>query len=122
MNIYLTKDVNSGNEIVYLVTGGSEGTNYAMSSTEVLTSGAKSWRVVGDLPIPLNKLSGVSLHNQIIMTGGNGGNVGNDDKSIVVSFNITSEQWEHVGNLAEKRQSHAASVVSFVDVIEYCSN
>ena len=53
---------------VYLVTGGYGSSN--LVSTEVLVSGSGSWRQVGDLPtVPINGLRGVSINNNIIMTG-----------------------------------------------------
>ena len=54
---------------VYLVTGGF-GSISNLVSTEVLISGSSSWRQVGDLPtVPIRGLQGVSIHNNIIMTG-----------------------------------------------------
>ena len=39
-------------------------------SAEVLISGSSSWRQVGDLPtVPIRGLQGVSINNNIIMTG-----------------------------------------------------
>ena len=39
-------------------------------STEVLIVGSGSWRQVGDLPtVPIRGLQGVSINNNIIMTG-----------------------------------------------------
>ena len=41
-------------------------------STEVLISGASSWRKVGDLPtVPINGLRGVSINNNTIIMAGN---------------------------------------------------
>ena len=53
---------------VYLVTGGW-GTSTKLSSTEILTEGSQSWRIVGPLPYSVDGLRGVSLNNRIIMTG-----------------------------------------------------
>ena len=54
---------------VYLVTGGSASSSNLVS-TEVLVSGSSSWIQVGDLPtVPINGLRGVSINNNIIMTG-----------------------------------------------------
>ena len=39
------------------------------TSTEILTSGAKSWIFVGDLPKPIIGLSGTSFQNKIIISG-----------------------------------------------------
>ena len=48
---------------VYLVTGGGD------NSTEILTEGSQSWRIVGPLPVAVHGLRGVSFDNRIIMTG-----------------------------------------------------
>ena len=40
-----------------------------MSSTETLISGDGSWTDVGNLPVPMFGLRGVSFQNQIIVTG-----------------------------------------------------
>ena len=53
---------------VYLVTGGWDNPNY-LSSTEILTEGSQSWRIVGPLPNAVSGLRGVSINNRIIMTG-----------------------------------------------------
>ena len=53
---------------VYLVTGGRTGSNF-LSSTETLEEGAGSWTPAGVLPVALFGLRGVSLNNNIFMTG-----------------------------------------------------
>ena len=54
---------------VYLVTGGWSGSSNLVP-TEVLIDGENTWRKVGDLPtVPINGLQGVSINNNIIMTG-----------------------------------------------------
>ena len=52
---------------VYLVTGGHND-NY-LSSTETLVEGAGSWTFAGELPVAMSGLKGVSLNNNIFMTG-----------------------------------------------------
>ena len=118
--------VNSDDVVVYVITGGFitpretlsqyEFFQHVMSSTEILVSGAESWKKVGDLPIPLANLKGVSFNNKIMMIGG-----GNESgaQNIVVSFNITSEQWDHVGEMKEKRHSHGVSFFNTEDYPDY---
>ena len=53
---------------VYLVTGGEEG-SIPLSSTEVLVDGAANWQYAGELPLAMFALKGVSLNNDIFMTG-----------------------------------------------------
>ena len=112
--------VNNDNKIVYLVTGGADLDTYqALSSTEILISGSETWLEVGDLPVPLVAMQGVSIHNTIILTGGAGQNF--DAFNVVLSFNITSEEWHQVGEMREKRHSHGVSLVSAEDVSDFCS-
>ena len=54
---------------VYLVTGGWDPDNNCLSSTEILTEGSQSWRIVGPLPYAVSYLRGISFNNRIIMTG-----------------------------------------------------
>ena len=55
---------------VLLITGG-EAPNYpvAHKSTEILIPGSSSWKQVGDLPQGLWQLRGISLNNEIILSG-----------------------------------------------------
>ena len=54
---------------VYLVTGGDDGRSDRLSSTEVLTNGDNSWKVVGELPQTMSGMRAVSIANTIIVTG-----------------------------------------------------
>ena len=54
---------------VYLVTGGRVNSTNKLVSTEILTGGSQSWRIVGPLPYAVHGLRGVSFDNKIIMTG-----------------------------------------------------
>ena len=52
---------------MYLVTGG-----YAQQdiiSTEVMSASGSSWAYVGNLPKAVHSLSGISVNNQIFVTG-----------------------------------------------------
>ena len=49
------------------MTGGFD--DNRLSSTEILVSGAISWIYVGNLPLAINGLVGVSFQNKIMMTG-----------------------------------------------------
>ena len=52
--------------------GGGGGLGETTDSTEILYSGADSWKVVESaaLPSPLSGLRGVSIYNTVYMTGG----------------------------------------------------
>ena len=53
-----------------LITGG-EAPNYPVphTSTEILLPGTSSWKAVGDLPVGLWLVRGISLNNEIIVSG-----------------------------------------------------
>ena len=89
-------------------------------NTEIFFFGSESWKGAGKLPTPLTSLKGVSINNKIIMTGGRGEDLF-DSSNAVLNFNITSEQWEQVGEMTNKRFNHGASYVPVVDVIDFCS-
>merc|ERR1711913_177554 len=58
---------------VFMVAGGyaREGFDYSLTaSTEVLTSGADTWVLSTPLPSPRKGLRGVTVDNNIFMTGG----------------------------------------------------
>ena len=52
---------------VYLVTGGWD--NSGLSSTETLAEEGGAWTTAGELPVAMDGLKGVSLNNNIFMTG-----------------------------------------------------
>ena len=58
---------------VYLVTGGGGANGLfplgLQSSTETLVEGSEAWTEVGELPVAIIGLRGVSLNNNIFMTG-----------------------------------------------------
>ena len=60
---------------MYLVTGGmgywDEGPMVDVSSTEILVDGATEWIIewVGHLPMPISRHRGISINNEIFMTG-----------------------------------------------------
>ena len=53
-----------------MITGG-EAPNYPVShrSTEILLPGTSSWKAVGDLPVGVRLVRGISLNNEIIVSG-----------------------------------------------------
>ena len=54
---------------VYIVAGGFNGDR--LSSTETLLDGAGAWSSVGNLPMAMSHLRGLSFQNKVIMTGNN---------------------------------------------------
>ena len=54
---------------MYLVTGGLHGDSERLVSTEVMAASGSSWAYVGNLPKAANVMSGISVNNQIFITG-----------------------------------------------------
>ena len=52
---------------MYLVTGGYNGDS--IISTEVMSASGSSWSYVGNLPKAAHGMSGISVNNQIFVTG-----------------------------------------------------
>ena len=115
--------INSENELVYLVVGGTDRPlNHLVSlaSTEILINGEEFWKDVGKLSRGTIDMKAVSLDNKIIITGGRDETETNPNDKSVFSFNIISNQWEHIGDMIQGRYSHAMSVVPVEDVADYC--
>ena len=115
---------NNDNILVYLVTGGYNWIPVTLSSTEIFFSGGNSWIEVKELPLPMYGLSGISIHNQVIMTGGveKYGLLKTKSTNKVFSFDITSEQWIHIGNMTGERCKHGISLVPVEEIAEYCKS
>jgi len=110
--------IDSNDRMVYLVTGGTDGITGALTSTEILVSGAESWtEVAGQLPKPLMGLSGVSLNNKIFMTGG----YSKGPWDYILQFNPDNGTWSNIGKMKQARSFHGASLVNVDDVIDYCN-
>ena len=58
---------------VYLVTGGVDTNQGALTSTELLFPSATSWtsNANADLPYPHSRLRGATINNKVIVTGTN---------------------------------------------------
>ena len=54
---------------MYLVTGGRDGNHKSIISTEVMSATGSTWSFVGHLPKAAFGMSGVSVNNQIFVTG-----------------------------------------------------
>merc|ERR1719342_1587185 len=102
---------------MYLVTGGVSSTGHNIISTEVMSSLGSSWTYVGNLPNAAYGLSGISVNNQIFITGGygDGGYL-----SAILKFNPASNEWEKTGELSIARCYQAVAVLPLKDVKPYC--
>jgi len=106
--------INSNGEVVYLVTGGwnwnsNDRTGGRVDSTELLEATATSWTFAGNLPTARRDLVGISLNNQIFMTGGNA-----DAGSLadILEFDKGTKEWSGVAEMSGARTHHAVTVIS----------
>jgi len=81
-----------------------------VSSTEVMEATATSWSFAGDLPTARRDLVGISLNNQIFMTGGNA------DAGFlaeILEFDKESREWRILtAEMGVARTNHAVTVIS----------
>jgi len=106
---------NSNNELVYLVVGGSN-LETITSSTETFTEGSSQWIVAAATPIEGMGIRGVSLNNEIFLTGG----YYNGEYSRKI-YKFDDEDWIPVGQANETHAFHALSVIPFMEVEPYCN-
>ena len=108
---------------MYLVTGGSDSSGYAISNTELLTQEDSSWIMLsgsGDLPQSRAALRSVSINNEIIVSGGNCACSIGATYDNIVKFDPSTLQWLQVDTMKQPRSNHGMSVVNVADIIEYC--
>jgi len=107
------------NELMYLVTGGYNGNcnnNCNTISTEVMSASGTNWYYVGNLPRPTRGLKGMSINNQIFVTGGYMG----EYLKTILRFNPASNEWEKSGEMKFARRYHAVAVLPLKEVKPYC--
>jgi len=108
--------VNNDENIVYIVTGGYD-TYDILSSTEILIKGQSSWALAGSLPSSRAGLKGISLGNNVFMTGGSeGGGISNE----ILMLNKESMIWTKTGYMQEERYHHAISALPYDDLEPHC--
>ena len=91
--------------------------------------GAGAWETAGQFPKAISGLRGVSLNNNIFMTGNiivnqfishkHSNNTGGYSDSIL-RFNSVDGSWEEVGKLQQMRHDHGASLVNVDDIMGKC--
>merc|ERR1712098_303072 len=105
---------------MYLVTDGEGDDNILHSTTEVMSATGSSWSYVGSLPRATRYLKGITLNNQMFITGGKRDYKTRTDE--IMKFNPTTSQWEKTGELIIARSSHAMSVLPLKEIQPYCLN
>ena len=126
---------------VLLVTGGYNGNDEKLDSTEVMEAGG-TWRLTAPLPSARYGLRAAVVNNNIFVFGENilcyiniehiivSCNVYNDDiftggsagvssnPKDILQYNTASHTWEEVGQMKEARADHAVAVLD--DVTKLC--
>ena len=80
-----------------------------MSSTETLLVGSDGWEPANSLPAAVEGLRGVTIGDDIFLTGGK---ADNGTRSYVLRYIVARKEWEIVGNMAKPRSAHAATMPS----------
>jgi len=105
------------NELTYLVTGGHDNGGHRILSTEIMSSSLARWVYVGNLPTAMYGLKGISISNQIFITGGSNGT----DIADILKYNPATDQWEKTGNMNTARHNHAVAALPLKEVEPFCS-
>jgi len=81
-----------------------------------MSASGSNWLHVGNLPRPTHALKGISVNNQIFVTGGYGG----EYLKTILKFNPASNEWEKSGEMKFARGYHAVAVLPLKEVEPYC--
>ena len=101
-----------------MVAGGADNSKRPMSSTETLLVGSASWEMASSLPAAVEGLRGVTIGDDIFLTGGM---ADNGTRSDVLRYIVARNEWEIVGNMAKPRSAHAATAINLgSEILEYC--
>jgi len=109
------------NDLNFLVTGGFDNTITdrwgAFASTETLNVDAGgSWKYVGPLPTARHSLKGITINNQLYMTGGFYASAIAD----ILKYDILNHKWIKTGNMYSGRRSHSLTLLPLKDIKPYC--
>jgi len=112
--------IDGSGDMVYLVTGGVVSASNNTVTTE-LSINEGPWSTVssGDLPTPRHALKGISLNNQVFMTGGWEWDSTGDALGDVLQWDISSQKWILKSSIMT-RFFHSVSVLPWNDVEPYC--
>lgn len=99
------------------MTGGIEGDNKPLDTTEILRDGIFStWQFLpeGKLPLAINYAKISKIENVLYLIGGQTRHTENsrDLTSEILAWDGEAERWEPAGNMLEPRAAHAVLAVS----------
>jgi len=94
----------------YLVSGGLNGDDGALSTTEVLLETGTAWTLTGRLPSPRNGLQAARIDNKIVMTGGKNSSGTYYDE--ILKFDPLTGEWSQTGRMIQNREHHAVSIIT----------
>jgi len=100
------------------VTGGYDDTYNNLKTTEIMSPGG-DWKYVGELSSPRRGLQGITVDNNLFMTGGF------DDETRttfadILRFDIAKEEWVKIGEMSKARRWHALTQIPLSEVENYC--
>jgi len=99
---------------VNLVCGGADGSY--VSSCEFNMAGTSNWAFMTPLPSGKAGLKGITIDNRVFHDGGD---YGSTTYSTIYEMDLTTEEWEYVGDMDTARTLHAVSIV-YTDLSQYC--
>jgi len=116
--------IDDDGNMVYLVTGGViyNGTNEVDTVTTELSINEGAWSIApfGNLPTPRHGLRGISLNNNVFMTGGWEWGTTYDALGEVLQWDIYFNEWIKISDIAP-RFFHSVSVLPCDEVKNYCT-
>ena len=101
-------------------------------STELLVTGTSSWTLAADYPLPVTGLSGASINNTVLMTGGETWQWSDETEWIVPGGGDVAETrvdsvyryedggWNIAGRMKTAREEHSVSVLKVQDLDVLC--
>jgi len=109
------------NNLVYLVTGGFDGSSNIIS-TELLVESGLSWTDAGELPSARAGSRAISHDNNIFVIGGAVLYIGGSSEilSDILAFDKEDEKWIKTGDLQQPRYGHSVAIVPWSEVQPYC--
>lgn len=117
---------------MFLVTGGYDSDWEPIASTEVYRPSAGEWREVigGALPRPMQEVRVVTLNNRVLLFGGldnvrlffgdGGEDTDRNEYADILEYSDEEGKWTRVGEMSEKRNFHAVSIIDFNKFKDYC--
>jgi len=112
------QDASNEGEMVNVVCGGFDSSYSFQDSCEVNIMGTTHWTTIGGLPRTLAGLRGINVGGHVLMSGGEDSTYGTFDE--VYELDVSTKQWNTVGNMIGGHKYHALTVVDVDHIWQYC--